>query len=196
MLGFKRRARYCEFGPLLVEKPITIAGNNATDRQQKPQLSACSAREKNQRFRSAGKKMAPKSKDKPKPSPSSQPPPPIEDQFTSLNRHIQRSEFSQAVKVADQSQSSFIEHFVAFLFTSQTSLVFPSCYSHLLNYLIVLSIAPGDDDALRCKIVALIKDDRIDNALSAIQSSQTADFSFFKVEGVLRIMFIFIPWLF
>ncbi|XP_023541561.1 signal recognition particle subunit SRP72-like [Cucurbita pepo subsp. pepo] len=96
--------------------------------------------------------MAPKSKDKPKPSPSSQPPPPIEDQFTSLSRHIQRSEFSQAVKVADQ----------------------------------ILSIAPGDEDALRCKIVALIKDDRIDDTLSAIQSSRTIDFSFFKAYCLYR----------
>lgn len=45
--------------------------------------------------------MAPKTKEKPKPAPS-QPPPAIEDLFTSLNRHIERSEFEQAVKVADQ----------------------------------------------------------------------------------------------
>lgn len=59
--------------------------------------------------------------------------------------------------------------------------------SHLLDYVSVLSVAPGDEDALRCKIVALIKDDKIDNALSAIQSSKTADFSFFKVDGILGI---------
>lgn len=52
--------------------------------------------------------MAPKPKEKPKPSSApSQPPPPIEDLFASLNKHIQRSEFEQAVKVADQGQSSF-----------------------------------------------------------------------------------------
>lgn len=45
--------------------------------------------------------MAPKPKSKTPQSPS-QPPPPIEDLFTSLNKHIQRSEFKQAVKVADQ----------------------------------------------------------------------------------------------
>lgn len=47
--------------------------------------------------------MAPKPKDKAKPSPSpSQPPPHIEDLFASLSKHIQRSDFEQAAKVADQ----------------------------------------------------------------------------------------------
>ncbi|KAF3431109.1 hypothetical protein FNV43_RR25839 [Rhamnella rubrinervis] len=99
--------------------------------------------------------MAPKPKDKSKPSNSpSQPPPPIEDLFDSLNKHIQRSEFEQAVKVADQ----------------------------------VLSIAPGDEDAIRCKVVALIRADDIDKALSTIQSSQrpTVDFSFFKAYCLYR----------
>lgn len=100
--------------------------------------------------------MAPKAKEKQKPSPStpSQPLPPIEDLFTSLNRHIQRSEFEQAVKVADQ----------------------------------VLSIAPGDEDALRCKVVALIRADNFDKSLSTIQSSQKfpIDFSFFKAYCLYR----------
>ncbi|KAK9276649.1 hypothetical protein L1049_006185 [Liquidambar formosana] len=100
--------------------------------------------------------MAPKTREKPKPSTSSpsQPPPPIEDLFTSINRHIQRSEFEQAVKVADQ----------------------------------VLSIAPGDEDALRCKVVALIKADSFDLALSTVQSSQrlAIDFSFFKAYCLYR----------
>ncbi|XP_044491004.1 signal recognition particle subunit SRP72 [Mangifera indica] len=97
--------------------------------------------------------MAPKTKEKPKPAPS-QPPPAIEDLFTSLNRHIERSEFEQAVKVADQ----------------------------------VLSIAPGDEDAVRCKVVALIKADDIDGALSTIQSSQKLpiDFSYFKAYCLYR----------
>nr|VDD63494.1 unnamed protein product [Brassica oleracea] len=79
--------------------------------------------------------MAPKSKEKPK---TSQPPPAIEDLFTTLDRHINRSEYEQAVKVADQ----------------------------------VLSIAPApaDEDAIRCKVVALVKDDKIDDALSVIHS--------------------------
>ncbi|KAH0875104.1 hypothetical protein HID58_072466 [Brassica napus] len=65
--------------------------------------------------------MAPKSKEKPK---TSQPPPAIEDLFTTLDRHINRSEYEQAVKVADQG----------------------------------------------CKAVALVKDDKIDDALSVIHS--------------------------
>ncbi|KAG5380369.1 hypothetical protein IGI04_028211 [Brassica rapa subsp. trilocularis] len=77
--------------------------------------------------------MAPKSKEKPK---TSQPPPAIEDLFTTLDRHINRSEYEQAVKLADQ----------------------------------VLSIAPADEDAIRCKLVALVKDDKIDDALSVIHS--------------------------
>ncbi|KAL0682726.1 hypothetical protein Bca4012_049574 [Brassica carinata] len=57
----------------------------------------------------------------------------IEDLFTSLSIHIKRSEYEQAVKVADQ----------------------------------VLAIAPADEDAIRCKVVALVKDNKIDDALSA-----------------------------
>ncbi|CAK9147832.1 unnamed protein product [Ilex paraguariensis] len=71
----------------------------------------------------------------------------MEDLFTALNRHIDLSEFDQAIKVADQ----------------------------------VLAIAPGDEDAIRCKIVALVKDDKIDEALLAI-SEFPNDFSFFKVN--------------
>ncbi|KAK5833399.1 Signal recognition particle 72 kDa [Gossypium arboreum] len=99
--------------------------------------------------------MAPKPKEKLKAAASpSQPPPPIEDLFTSLDRHIQRSEFTQAVKVANQ----------------------------------VLSVAPGDEDAIRCKVVALIKADKIEEALSAIQSSQKVsfDFSFYKAYCLYR----------
>ncbi|KAL5762319.1 hypothetical protein ACOSP7_018583 [Xanthoceras sorbifolium] len=97
--------------------------------------------------------MPPKSRSKPSPSPS-QPPPPIEDLFTTLNRHIEQSEFEQAVKVADQ----------------------------------VLSIAPGDEDAIRCKVVALIKADNIDGALSVIQSPKSSpiDFSYFKAYCLYR----------
>ncbi|CAK9136975.1 unnamed protein product [Ilex paraguariensis] len=94
--------------------------------------------------------MAPKGKEKPKPS-ASQPAIAIEDLFTALNRHIDRSEFDQAIKVADQ----------------------------------VLAIAPGDEDAIRCKIVALVKDDKIDEALLAISAYSRKfpnDFSFFKVN--------------
>ncbi|KAI6686657.1 hypothetical protein NL676_032570 [Syzygium grande] len=99
--------------------------------------------------------MAPKPKDKPKPSPSpSQPPPPIEDLFASLSKHIERSEYKQAVKVADQ----------------------------------VLGIAPGDEDAIRCKVVALIKGDSIEGALTTIQSARNLpiDFSFHKAYCLYR----------
>ena len=100
--------------------------------------------------------MAPKPKEKSKSSSATPqlPPPPIEHLFTSLNKHIQRSEFEQAVKVADQ----------------------------------VLSISALDEDAIRCKIVALIKDDKIDEALSAIKafSRATLDFSFFKAYCLYR----------
>ncbi|OVA03770.1 Signal recognition particle [Macleaya cordata] len=46
----------------------------------------------------------------------------------------------------------------------------------------VLVVAPGDDDALRCKIVGLIKADNIDLALSTIQASNNVmiDLSFYK----------------
>ncbi|KAM7267671.1 hypothetical protein ACFE04_009837 [Oxalis oulophora] len=93
--------------------------------------------------------MAPKTK--PKPSTASQPPPAIEDLFTNLNKHIQRSEFQQAVKVADQ----------------------------------VLAIASGDEDAIRCKVVALIKDDKLDEALSAIRKAPI-DFSYAKAYCLYR----------
>lgn len=56
------------------------------------------------------------------------------------------------------------------------------CFNKFYSFA-VLSIAPGDEDAIRCKVVALIRADDIDKALSTIQSSQrpTVDFSFFKV---------------
>ncbi|KAH8504688.1 hypothetical protein H0E87_012065 [Populus deltoides] len=98
--------------------------------------------------------MAPKVKGKA--TASQQPPPPIEDLFSNLNRHIERSEFEQAVKVADQ----------------------------------VLSVAPNDEDAIRCKVVALIKCDSIDKALSTIHSAQRQnlpfDFSYFKAYCLYR----------
>lgn len=49
---------------------------------------------------------------------------------------------------------------------------------------LVLSIAPGDEDAIRCKVVALIKNDKIDDALSAIGALAKKfpiDLTFFKV---------------
>ncbi|KAG5520705.1 hypothetical protein RHGRI_033329 [Rhododendron griersonianum] len=48
--------------------------------------------------------------------------------------------------------------------------------------LTVLSIAPNDEDAIRCKIVALIKNDSIDEALATMEASRRIqiDLSFFK----------------
>lgn len=67
--------------------------------------------------------MAPKPKDKPKSAASpAQPPPPIEDLFTSLNRHIEQSEFKLAVKVADQGPFtftlSFLLRFIKFCYSN------------------------------------------------------------------------------
>ncbi|KAL5057779.1 hypothetical protein RYX36_029383, partial [Vicia faba] len=75
-------------------------------------------------------------------------PPPPKDLFITLNKHIQASVFTNAVKLIDQ----------------------------------ILIIAPGDEDALRCKVVTLIKDDRFDDVVSAIPSSKTLleDFHFLK----------------
>ncbi|KAL7113420.1 hypothetical protein ACP275_04G059400 [Erythranthe tilingii] len=100
--------------------------------------------------------MAPKAKDKAKPAAAAAPAVAVEDLFTSLNRHIQRSEFDLAVKVSDQ----------------------------------VLSILPGDEDAIRCKVVALIKNDSIDDALCAIElfpRKYSVDFSFFKAYCLYRL---------
>ncbi|KAK6144033.1 hypothetical protein DH2020_020853 [Rehmannia glutinosa] len=97
--------------------------------------------------------MAPKAKEKSKPAAAA--PVAVEDLFTSLNRHIQQSEFDLAVKVSDQ----------------------------------VLAIAPGDEDAIRCKVVALIRNDNIEEALSAIQEfskKSSVDFSFFNAYCLYR----------
>ena len=56
----------------------------------------------------------------------------------------------------------------------------------------VLLVAPSDEDAIRCKVVALIKEDRINDALSTIQASQRLpiDLSFFKVKFRALILFV------
>ena len=48
----------------------------------------------------------------------------------------------------------------------------------------VLLVAPFDEDAIWCKVVALIKEDRIDDVLLVIQASLRlpVDLSFFKVK--------------
>ncbi|KFK41175.1 hypothetical protein AALP_AA2G095200 [Arabis alpina] len=89
----------------------------------------------------------------PKPKASaSQPPPAIEDLFSSLHRHIDKSEYQQAVRVADQ----------------------------------VLAIKPSDVDAIQCKVVALIKDDKFDDALSVIHNVPMLDLSFHKAYCLYR----------
>lgn len=47
----------------------------------------------------------------------------------------------------------------------------------------VLAIAPGDEDAIKCKVVALIKSEATDKALKTIKaaSSLSIDLSFYKV---------------
>ncbi|WMV55552.1 hypothetical protein MTR67_048937 [Solanum verrucosum] len=103
--------------------------------------------------------MAPKPKEKAKASAVAIPAISIEDLFTSLNRHIQRSEYEQAVKVSDQ----------------------------------ILAAAPGDEDAIRCKVVALVKADSIEEALVAIKDSRkkgSVDLSFFKKEVADRFIIL------
>ncbi|CAH8257390.1 unnamed protein product [Arabidopsis lyrata] len=99
--------------------------------------------------------MAPKPKENPKTSN-----PAIEDLFSSLNKHIkgshiQRSEFEQVVKVADQ----------------------------------VLSILPSDEDAIRCKVVALIEAKKFNDALSVINLFQKLpmDLGFQKAYCLYRL---------
>jgi len=50
----------------------------------------------------------------------------------------------------------------------------------------VLKAAPGDEDAVRCKVVAHIKADEIDKALAAMRAAERLpiDFSFYKVMRV------------
>ncbi|KAG6490491.1 signal recognition particle subunit SRP72-like [Zingiber officinale] len=52
----------------------------------------------------------------------------------------------------------------------------------------VLAVAPGDEDALRCKVVALIKSDAIEMALSTIQGSRhlPVDLKFYEAYCLYR----------
>ncbi|XP_078440836.1 SRP72 RNA-binding domain-containing protein [Wolffia australiana] len=101
--------------------------------------------------------MPPKGKTKPLPPAAAAPAAvPVEELFSTLQRHVKAMEFEKVAKVADQ----------------------------------VLAASPGDEDALRCKIVALIKADSIDRALLCINTEaakgSTADFGFYKAYCLYR----------
>lgn len=69
-----------------------------------------------------------------------------------------------------------------------------SCLFVHFSLIEVLAAAPGDEDAIRCKIVALIKDDSVDEALASIQDSSkktSIDFTFFKVIIITFFFFLF-----
>ncbi|XP_028772228.1 signal recognition particle subunit SRP72-like [Neltuma alba] len=78
------------------------------------------------------------------------------------------------------------------LFTTLNKQIQSSAYKNAIKVADqILSIAPGDEDALRCKVVALIKSDKPDGfqeALSTIQSSprSPADFNFLKAYCLYR----------
>ncbi|CAO2182091.1 unnamed protein product [Urochloa humidicola] len=52
----------------------------------------------------------------------------------------------------------------------------------------VLKVAPGDEDAVRCKVVAHIKDDKIDEALAAVRAAERLpiDLSYYKAYCYYR----------
>ena len=124
--------------------------------------------------------MAPKSKENPKTST-----PAIEDLFTSLHQHIKDTKYEEAVKVADQGfHNSHLPSYSLILVWWK--------FESVISFT-VLSIVPTDEDAIRCKVVALIKDDKFDDylikdvkingALSVINSFQKLpiDLGFHKV---------------
>lgn len=65
--------------------------------------------------------MAPKGKEKPKPSSATQTLT-IEDRFKNLNRHIQRLEYAQAVKVSDEGDNIAFIYF--YTYTSDANMKF------------------------------------------------------------------------
>lgn len=109
--------------------------------------------------------MPPRAKEKSKPSAAAPAPAvAIEDLFTALNRHIERSEFDQAIKISELDQAIKVSDQV-------------------------LSVLPNDEDAVRCKLVALIKKDDIDGALQTIQEFSRRihlDFGFLKAYCLYR----------
>ncbi|XP_021842223.2 uncharacterized protein [Spinacia oleracea] len=76
------------------------------------------------------------------------------------------------------------------LFTSLNKFIGKKEYAQVVKVAEqVLSTAPGDEDALRCKIVALINTDNIDGAIAVIQSSHKLpiDLSFLKAYCLYRL---------
>ena len=57
----------------------------------------------------------------------------------------------------------------------------------------MLAAAPGDEDAVRCKVVAHIKSDATDKALAAIRAAERLpiDLSYYKV---ITHADPFVPW--
>ncbi|KAI3884957.1 hypothetical protein MKW98_002349 [Papaver atlanticum] len=127
--------------------------------------------------------MAPKAKQKPKSSPL-QPAVAIEDLFTISIVMFIIQNLKKLLKL--QIKVIFFPNlmkFFFFFFFHSWIFVILFCF-----VCVVLAIAAGDEDALNCKIVALIKADNIDLALSTIKSSKnvTVDFGFYKAYCLYR----------
>ncbi|KAK8613359.1 hypothetical protein V6N13_101124 [Hibiscus sabdariffa] len=77
------------------------------------------------------------------------------------------------------SEEFIEEDLVSLFFTTRWE------YDHRAVLLLVVS---GDEDAIRCKVVALIKADKIEDAFSKIQYAQkdSFDFSFYKAYCLYR----------
>lgn len=104
----------------------------------------------------------------------------VEDLFTSLHRHIEAGAFEQAAKVADQGQTLLPPRGPESRALTPRSNLTPTGSA-------VLKAAPGDEDAVRCKVVAYIKADEIDKALAAIRAAERLpiDLSYYKVKRLV-----------
>lgn len=126
--------------------------------------------------------MAPKTKPKPQSQPATKVA--VEDLFSSIQRNSDDGKYDNVVKLADQGHSSFsLVHFSCISTRCTLIGVFLGDFFFDFDIFAVLSILPGDEDALQCKVVALIKGDHFDRALSVIKASKksSADFGFYKV---------------
>lgn len=100
----------------------------------------------------------------------------VEDLFTTLARHTKDSDFPKAVKVADQSCRLSPPPILLRSAPIRSDL----CLSFPFS---VLAVVPGDEDALLCKVVGLIKSDDIDRAVRCIEGAQglPLDLRYYKV---------------